>query len=64
MGEFRRLSTRDQRWESGSASSRANAHVVRDAATVMLMEQKRVIVNMSDVRATPPAGEPMTWLKI
>lgn len=60
MGVPCRLLTFDQTLERGMASSRAKAHVVREAATVMEMEQKRVTMRTSAVRAIPPAWVPIT----
>lgn len=44
----------------GMASSRAKAQVQRDAATVMLMEQKIVITRTKNMSARPPPGLPIT----
>lgn len=60
MGVSCRLLTLDQTLERGIASSRAKAHVVREAATVMEMEQNSVMMRTSAVRAIPPAWEPIT----
>lgn len=51
-------------FEPGIASSRANAHVHRDAATVIEMEQNIVIARTRKVSANPPPGEPITMWKI
>lgn len=58
------LSTRDHSVANGMALSRAKAHVHRDAATVMEMEQKKVMIRMRKVRPRPPPGESMTTPKI
>jgi len=58
------LLTFEKNLEPGMASSRANAHVQRDAATVMEMEQNMVIIRTRKVSANPPPGEPITMWKM
>lgn len=60
MGVPCRSSTLDHTLDSGMARSRAKAHVVLEAATVMEMEQNRVMMRTRAVRAIPPALVPMT----
>lgn len=64
MGVPWRLSTLLHSLERGMARSRAKAHVVLEAATVMEMEQKRVTMRTRAVRAMPPALVPITRWKI
>lgn len=64
MGVPWRVSTLDQRRETGMALSRAKAQVQRDAATVMEMEQKSVMTSTRKVSPRPPPGEPITTPKM
>ena len=48
----------------GIASSRANAHVHLEAATVIEIEQNIVTPKTKKVSPRPPPGEPITTLKI
>lgn len=63
MGVPCRLLILDQTLANGTALSRANAQVVRDAATVMDIEQSIVIMRMRTVRTSAPLGEPTTRKK-
>lgn len=56
MGTPKRAETRDHRAAPGTASSREMAQVQRDAALVMLMEQKRVMARTRKMRPRPPPG--------
>ena len=56
MGTPKRGETRDHRAAPGTASSREMAQVQRDAALVMLMEQKRVMARTRKMRPRPPPG--------
>lgn len=59
-----RSSILDHRLAKGIALSRANAHVVLEAATVMDMEQNKVMMSTSKVRAMAPPGDPITLPKM
>lgn len=59
-----RVSTLDQSRDKGKALSRANAHVQREAATVIEMEQNSVMTSTRNVRPSPPPGESMTTPKM
>lgn len=45
------------------ARSRANAHVQRDAAVVIDIEQKTPTTRTKNMSAKPPPGEPITMWK-
>lgn len=64
MGVPCRTSTFDQSLDKGRALSRANAQVHRDAATVIEIEQNRVMTRTRNVRPSPPPGESMTTPKM
>ena len=64
MGVPCRVSTLDQSRDRGRALSRANAHVHREAATVIEIEQNSVMTRTRNVRPSPPPGESMTTPKI
>lgn len=64
MGVPCRVSTLDHSRDKGKALSRANAHVHREAATVMEIEQNSVMTRTRNVRPSPPPGESMTTPKI
>lgn len=59
-----RVSTLDHSRETGMALSRAKAHVHRDAATVMEIEQNSVMTSTRNVKPRPPPGEPITTPKM
>lgn len=63
-GTPRRLSTLDHSGEPGIASSRAKAQVHREAATVMLIEQRTVMTSTRNMRPRPPPGDPITVWKM
>lgn len=59
-----RLSTVAQMRGKGMPLSLANAQVVRDVATVILMLHTHVKSRTRKLRPKPPAGEPITWLNM